>query len=107
MVSELQPNSPNHASRVIEHRNDPVRNPLLRYFGTCYPVVNGLRVLESECRLEFSTEQRVPSQDSALEFEFPSAQGPECRRYFPREFRTGWPVRNPLLSRYPIVHIGK
>ncbi|KAI8479283.1 hypothetical protein Bbelb_429750 [Branchiostoma belcheri] len=84
------------ASRVIEHRNDPVRNPLLRYFGTCYPVVNGLRVLESECRVEFSTEQRVPSQDSALEFEFPSAHGRDCRRYFPREFRTGRPTAPEL-----------
>ncbi|KAI8483096.1 hypothetical protein Bbelb_391150, partial [Branchiostoma belcheri] len=59
-------------------------------------VVNGLRVLESECRVEFSTEQRVPSQDSALEFEFPSAHGRDCRRYFPREFRTGRPTAPEL-----------
>ncbi|KAI8485136.1 E3 ubiquitin-protein ligase mib1 [Branchiostoma belcheri] len=37
------------APRVTEHWNDPVRNPLLRDFGTCYPVVNGLRALANEC----------------------------------------------------------
>ncbi|KAI8494444.1 hypothetical protein Bbelb_276700 [Branchiostoma belcheri] len=86
-VNHENPTTP----RVTEHWNDPVRNPLLCYFDTCYPVVNGLRALGSECRVEFSTGQRVPSQDSALEFLFPSAQGPDCRRYSPREFRTGRP----------------
>ncbi|KAI8491400.1 hypothetical protein Bbelb_310330 [Branchiostoma belcheri] len=79
-------------------------------------VVNRLRALASEYRVEFSTGKPVPTQDSALEFqfwrsfstgkcrsalescaEFPSAQGPECRRHFPREFSTGWLERNPLL----------
>ncbi|KAI8518897.1 hypothetical protein Bbelb_021540 [Branchiostoma belcheri] len=87
----LLPKSKSSPPRVTEHWNDPVRNPLLWYFDTCYPVVNGLRALASECRVEVSTGQRVPSQDSALEFLFPSAQGPEYLRYFPREFRTGRP----------------
>ncbi|KAI8518808.1 hypothetical protein Bbelb_020650 [Branchiostoma belcheri] len=85
------------APRVTEHWDEPVRNPLLRYLDTCYPVVNGLRALGSECRVEFSTGQRVPSQDSALGFQFPSAQGPECRRYFSRTsaLGTGRPDSNP------------
>ncbi|KAI8513574.1 Limb region 1 -like protein [Branchiostoma belcheri] len=69
----LSQHSAYRAPRVTEHWNDPVRNPLLRDFSTGYPVVNGLRAL-----------------------------GPECRRHFPCEFRTGRPVRNPLL-RYPCV----
>ncbi|KAI8508458.1 hypothetical protein Bbelb_135570 [Branchiostoma belcheri] len=41
----LSQHSVYRAPRVTEHWNDPVRNPLLRDFGTCYPVVNGLRAL--------------------------------------------------------------
>ncbi|KAI8493000.1 hypothetical protein Bbelb_290040 [Branchiostoma belcheri] len=78
------------APRVTEHWNDSVRNPLLGYFGTCYPVVNGLQALASECRVEFSTGKRVPSRDSALEFQFWRSSEVNCRQDGGRVYRCGW-----------------
>ncbi|KAI8487130.1 hypothetical protein Bbelb_352000 [Branchiostoma belcheri] len=78
----------NNSPRVTEHWNDPVRNPLLRDFGTCYPVVNGLRALaiqwwtaselwqtsaewklapENECRVKIQLWNSSPDGVSALE----------------------------------------
>ncbi|KAI8519337.1 hypothetical protein Bbelb_025940 [Branchiostoma belcheri] len=71
------------ALRVTEHWNDPVRNPLLRDFGTCYPVVNCLRALVASA--EWNSALAIQCA------ELSSAQGPECRRHFPHEFRTGRP----------------
>ncbi|KAI8483150.1 hypothetical protein Bbelb_391690 [Branchiostoma belcheri] len=63
----------NSASSAKSHRAlNPVRNPLLRYFGTCYLVVNGLRARASECRLEVSTVKRVPIKAPTADATFPA-----------------------------------
>ncbi|KAI8482706.1 hypothetical protein Bbelb_395860 [Branchiostoma belcheri] len=53
------------APRVTEHWNDPVRNALLRDFGTCYPVVNVPRALvasaEWNSALAIQCGERPPS----------------------------------------------
>ncbi|KAI8502149.1 hypothetical protein Bbelb_197370 [Branchiostoma belcheri] len=74
------------APRVTELWNDSLTNPLLGYFGTCYPVVNGLRALASECRVEFSTGYPVVNGLRAM--------ASECRV----EFSTGYPVVNGLRA---------
>ncbi|KAI8516670.1 hypothetical protein Bbelb_052510 [Branchiostoma belcheri] len=85
------------APRVTEHWNDSVRNPLFGYFCTCYPVMNGLQALASECRVEFSTGKRVPSRDSALEFQFWRSSGTTGKK----PFSTRIPVRGFLPHRAP------
>ncbi|KAI8487850.1 hypothetical protein Bbelb_342980 [Branchiostoma belcheri] len=60
-VRTTQPPPP----RVTEHWNDPVRNALLRDFGTCYPVVNVPRALvasaEWNSALAIQCGERPPS----------------------------------------------
>ncbi|KAI8505614.1 hypothetical protein Bbelb_168030 [Branchiostoma belcheri] len=55
------------APRVTEHWNDLVRNPLLRDFGTCYPVVNGLRALVASAEWNSALAiQWAPSVDATF-----------------------------------------
>ncbi|KAI8480820.1 hypothetical protein Bbelb_414550 [Branchiostoma belcheri] len=121
------------APRVTELWNDSLTNPLLGYFGTCYlvvnglralasecrvefstgyPVVNGLRAMASECRVEFSAGKRVRSRDSALKFHFwqSFSTGKKSRSALEFlcgvSFHTGPPVPTPLSPRiHHWVHV--